>query len=267
MPLVELLAAQFLSLDELAASLAPREWYQRTALPGWAVIDVFAHLIGAELAVDGEEPPPATVDVSTFDHVLNQIGVLNERWIESMADQTPEELLHRFRQVVAARLGALAALSNDEWHAVVDSPIGPVPYWRFMQIRLFDAWMHEQDIRECLIRPGNESGRLAEAAVEEVQRMLGYVVGKRAGAAPGSTVTFELVGPVYQTIHMAVDDRAEVVDHLDTTPTTTVRLSSSLLLRLSGGRLSMLPDRLGGLEFEGDLDLARRIVAGLSFTV
>ena len=57
-----------------------------------------------------------------------------------------------------------------------------------MAIRSFDFWIHEQDIRVPLRRPGHTSGPAAELALDEVRRSFGYIVGKRAGIPDGSSV-------------------------------------------------------------------------------
>ena len=43
------------------------------------------------------------------------------------------------------------------------TPAGQDTYGRFMRIRVFDQWMHEQDIRDAVGRPGGEDGPAAEA--------------------------------------------------------------------------------------------------------
>ena len=265
--LVELLRLQFKSLDDLGSNLTPREWHASASLPGWVVFDVYAHIIGTESMLEGIELPGAMVDMSAYDHVHNEIGAFNESWIEALSGLDHIEMMDRFRAITAQRLQSLAEMSEEDYEAETDTPIGPAPYWRFMQIRVFDCWMHEQDVRESLRRPGHESGPCAEAAIDEVERALGYIIGKQVGAPPGSSVTIELTGPVKRTIHVLVDDRAKVVDHLRSRATATVSLSSSLFMRLAGGRADSLTNRLGTLSFEGDLDLAQKVVTNLAFTI
>ena len=38
------------------------------------------------------------------------------------------------------------------------TPAGPDTYGRFMRVRIFDCWMHEQDIRRAVGRPGHVEG-------------------------------------------------------------------------------------------------------------
>ena len=64
-----------------------------------------------------------------------------------------------------------------------------------MRIRTFDCWLHEQDIRDAVGRPGGEDGAAAALALDEMTSAIGYVVGKKAGAPQGSRVRFDLTGP------------------------------------------------------------------------
>ena len=267
-PLVELLRSQYKSLDYLGSSLTTREWHQGASLPGWSVFDVYAHIIGTESLLEGYELPYVKVDVASFDHVHNEIGTFNEMWAESLAHLDPAAMLDRFRRITAARLRSLDAMTDREFEAETATPIGPAPYWRFMQLRVFDCWMHEQDIREGLDRPGHESGPCAKAAVDEAERAMGYVVARRAGAPNGTLLRIELTGPVKRTIDVEVcDGRGTLVYDLDRAPTASVSMSSSLFMRLVGGRAQRLSRRLGEIDFDGDLGLAQTVVVNLAFTI
>lgn len=266
--LLEALRLQFRSLDHLGSNLTAREWHANASLPGWMVFDVYAHIIGTESTLEGESLPDVELDVDSFNHVHNEIGSFNETWIEALSGLGANAMMERFRDVTGRRLRTLAAMSSEDFEAETFTPIGPAPYWRFMQIRVFDCWMHEQDVRESLGRPGHERGPCAELAVDEVERALGYIVGKKAAAPDGSSVTLELTGPVERRIQVLVTDgRATVVPRIDGPSTTTITLSSGLLMRLVGGRTGVLTDRLGGLDFSGDLALAQRVVTNLAFTI
>jgi hypothetical protein len=105
----------------------------------------------------------------------------------------------------------LIAMSREDFDSPTQTPVGQAPYRRFMEIRVFDCWMHEQDIRQALARPGHEVGPCAEMSIDEVVRALGFIIGKQAAVPDGSTVTIDLVGPIRRTLHVAVTGRAEVV--------------------------------------------------------
>ncbi len=265
--LIDLLRAQFKSLDFLGSSLSPREWHSGASLPGWSVFDIYAHIIGTESMLEGYQLPETQLDVASFAHVNNEIGTFNETWIESLAHLGPTAMLERFRAVTNDRLESLAAMTEKDFEADTMTPIGPAPYWRFMQIRVFDCWMHEQDIREGLGRPGHESGPCARASVDEVMRAIPFIVAKKVGAPNGSSLTVNLTGPVKEKIHVVVDGRAKIVEELPGPATSVISMSSSMFMRLAGGRAEKLSPRLGTIDFGGDLALAQQVVTNLAFTI
>src|SRR5690606_2506465 len=125
-----------------------------------------------------------------------------------------------------------AGVEAESW-----TPAGRDTYGRFMRIRVMDQWMHEQDMREAVGRPGHLEALAPEAALDEVAGLLGYVVGQRAGAAAGSSVRFELTGPMSRRVDVDVTDRARVVDALAGEPDATITLPGARLMRLVGGRV------------------------------
>lgn len=260
------LVAQWASIDELLGSLPEADWATPSALPGWTVHDLVAHLIGTESMLLGKDTPPSDDDVSSLPHVHNDIAAFNERWVLAIRALTPKQALAEYRDVIAQRTAALAAMTQDDFDAPSWTPVGQGTYGRFMQIRLFDCWLHEQDIRDAVGRPGHEAGPCAEVAIDEVMGAIGYLVGKRAGAPDGSSVTIELTGPVRRSVHVAVDGRAKVVAELPGPATTTVRLGSGLFARLAGGRVSP-DDHLAEVDIQGDADLGRQLVRNLAFTI
>ncbi|MGV0775602.1 maleylpyruvate isomerase family mycothiol-dependent enzyme [Mycolicibacterium elephantis] len=252
----------------LAAGLDDAQWQAPTPLPGWSVRDVVAHLIGVESMLQGVDTPDADVDVSALEHVRNDIGAMNERWVRGLRQISPAELLERFRAVTADRREALTALSDDDWNAVTMTPAGPDSYGRFMRVRVFDCWMHEHDIRDAIGQPVADAELArpaAELALDEMTASMGFVVGKRGGAPDGARVSIELTGPLGRTINVAVAGRAQVVDDFGGgAPTSTIRLDGLLFTRLAGGRT---PLDHGAVAYGGDEAVGRRIVEHLNYVI
>ena len=257
---------QWSVLTEFLAGVSGDAWFTPTALPGWTVHDITAHLIGTESMLAGVAAPHTDIDVHALPHVRNEIGAFNERWVEGLRGRPGTEMVDLFRDVVERRRTALDAMSDEELGATTATPVGPAPYLRFMRIRVFDCWMHELDLRDALGRPGTEDGPRAAVAFEEVLGALGFVVGKKAKAPAGSSVTFELTGPAPRTVHVAVDERASVVEELPTPATTTLRLGRGLFIRLAGGRVRGV-DHSDEIEVTGDVRLGKQVVDNLAFTI
>lgn len=262
-PVIAALVGEWATLDRLLAGLPSGRWAEPSCLPGWRVTDIVAHLIGTESMLAGESAPEADVDLKSLPHVRNDVAAVNEQWVRALRDESPSAMLERFREITGRRADALGQMQQEDFDAPSWTPAGNATYARFMQIRTYDCWMHEQDLRVTLGIPGGEDGPAAEAALEEATRALGYIVGKRAAAPDGAIVALDLTGPLTRGLAVAVDGRARLVDEPPGPPTTTLRMSSSLFMRLSGGRTR---DRTG-VEVAGDRPLAERILDNLAFTI
>ena len=262
---VALLRQEWSTLADLLAGLSDEQW-SRPVLPGWDVHDVVAHVVGTERMLSGEQAPPVAPGADEPPHVHNPVGKANEQWVLSLRGRSHAELLGDLRAVTDRRLAALEAMSEEELRAPSWTPAGDADYGRFMEIRIFDCYMHEQDIRVAVGRPGHEDGPVADAALREVVLALGYIVGKRVGAPDGSRVTIALTGPIERQLHVAVDGRATLVAALDGPPTAAIALSSTLFLRLAGGRLDPASVR-DQIRRQGDPTLAERLATNLAYTI
>ena len=246
----------------LAEGLAPTDWDRPTACPGWSVKDNVSHVIGIESMLLGRPSPEDTLP-DDLPHVRNDFGRVNEVWVEAYRQRPPAEVLSELRAVIAARREALAGMDQAAFDRDSFTPAGPDTYGRFMLIRTMDIWFHDQDIREALGRPGHLEGLAPDAVLDEVSRSIGYVVGKRAGAPPGSSVRFDLTGPMARRIDVDVTDRARVVDALAGEPTVTLTVPGAHFTRLVGGR-GADPQMV---EIAGDTALGGAVVANLGFMI
>ncbi len=256
------------SLDRLLSGLSEQQWRTPTPLPGWCVHDVVAHIIGTESALHGINTPDADVDVSTLGHVRNDVGVANECWVRHLSGESGIDLQQRFRSVTDDRRKSLTDMSVDDWNAPTMTPVGPDSYGRFMRVRVFDCWMHEQDIRDGLNQPASDAelaGPAGRLVIDEMVTAMGFVVGKLGKAPDGSRVAIELTGPLARTIRVLVDGRARVVDDFGgEQPTATIRVDGLLFTRLAGGRADTAA---GAVELGGDQEVAARVVEHLNYVI
>lgn len=255
------------SLDALLSSLDEDAFAAPTACPGWSVSDVVAHITGTELMMAGEAAP--AVEVPDLAHLRNDIGRANEAWIIERRSWNPAQIVDEFRSVVDRRTSELAVLTQDDIDAASWTPAGHATLGRFLQIRVFDTWIHELDIRDAVGEAGHESGPAVRRTLAEIGNGLGFVVGKKAAAPDGSWVRIELPGPEGVAYNVVVDGRASLVDAAPPgEPTVSLTASSTDFVRCIGGRIDSvryLED--GRITLRGDEELGARVVAELAYTI
>lgn len=252
------------SIRGVVVDLSDEEWTTPTRLPGWCVRDAVAHMIGTESMLAGRDMPDVTVDEAP--HLQNDIGRFNEGWVIAHRECSGAEMIDRFDAVTTERLAALRAMSQADFDADAWTPAGQRTYGRFMQIRVFDCWMHEQDIRDALGRPGHLSGPVVDRALAEIATALGYVVGKKGGAPAGSSISLRIDGPTARRFDVVVAERAELVDEPLREPTAIIDTDLSTFAALVGGRGS-IEDAMRHVAIEGDRELGDRVARNLAFVI
>jgi uncharacterized protein (TIGR03083 family) len=262
---VEALTSVWASLDTLLSGLTEAQWREPVPVPGWDVQATVAHILGTEAMLLGVEPQ-VTVDGTAMEHVRNPIGAMNENWIASYDASSPAEMLHAFRHFTGERARILESMSDEDWNTESLTPAGPDVYGRFMRIRVFDCWTHEQDIRAALRLPGHESGPAVVSTLDEMSTAMGFVVGKRAGAPSGSSVTFDLTGVSGRQIHVYVGERAAVVPALEAPATVTLTMPVISFNRIGAGRADGV-DHRDGVKITGDGALGNAVLDAMGYTI
>jgi uncharacterized protein (TIGR03083 family) len=273
-PLISLFEDVWGDIIALCEDLTDEQWRLRTDCPGWSVQDHVAHMIGTERMLLGEQPDAGAIEGAAIEdaaHIRNDIGKANEQWIVSYRAFTGKEVLDELRAVTQRRLEALRALTSADWDREGFTPEGPGPYRVFMEIRVFDCWYHDQDIREALDRPGYLDGPVAELSIGRIPpKGLPYVVGKKAGTPPDSTVIFKVAGNtrLVAAVHVPPEGRAVLLDTAPAIAAVALIMDRRTFTRLAGGRWNGDKARTaGGLRIEGDQDLGNRIVDNMAFTI
>jgi uncharacterized protein (TIGR03083 family) len=252
---VDNLRLVFDSFGATAGGLTPEQWGQPSLCPGWAARDVVAHTTTIESALVGWRPG----DDNPFEAMP---GIARE-----LADLSDQDLLARYEAVVARRLAELATVTDELFDTPSITPVGKGTFGRFMQIRVFDLWVHERDIRVALGLAGDDGGPAAEMALDEVRSSFGFIVGKKIGMPDGSSIEVDLTGPVTARLCARVDGRAQVVDEVDD-PTVTLTTDSLTFMLLACGRID--PERPiaeGLVRWSGDEALGARAARSLAFTM
>jgi uncharacterized protein (TIGR03083 family) len=129
-----------------------------------------------------------------------------------------------------------------------------------------DAWVHEQDIRRALGKPGNQGGAAARHSLSRFVRSLPMVVGKRAKAPDGSTVTLRITGAVQADFHVATEaGRAKLVDSTSQ-PQCVINIDSEAYFAMCCGRQFWKPGD-PRVTISGDADLAGLVLSNFNVMI
>ena len=267
-PVIDTLGAVWHSISELCSDLDEGQWQASTECPGWSVQDQIAHLVGSESMFMGRPMPDHELS-EPAPHARNPVGERNEVLVDYRRSWPPEKVLEEFREVTSERLAQLRAMSDDDLGAEAMTPLGPGTLRDLVAIRAFDAWVHEQDIRRAIGRPGSLSGAGAAHSLQRCLSAMPFVVGKKAGAHEGSTVVFDVTGETSGTLVVAVrEGRAKPTSEVPDNPTVRLTMNVEAFTRLGCGRWS--PREAidnGDVRIDGDRALGERIVEQLNFMI
>ncbi len=268
--LVDVWSAACADFAALARSLSDTEWRLPTDLPGWSVGDVVAHCAALEAELAGDQPLRVEIDKSA-PHITGPRGIYTERGVVARRGRTPEQVIAEFEDAVERRTAMLAEEPLDDPDAIPAITPGRSGWsWAILlRNRPIDIWVHEQDVRRAVGKPG-DLDTIAAAHVQGVYgAALPFVVAKAAGAPPDTTVVFDITGPLtgLYAVEVAKDHRGRPLAEVPAEPSLRFTLDTETFTMLGAGRRdpSSLPVRAiaGATAPEG---LADRILSSLNVT-
>ncbi|MEU9625565.1 maleylpyruvate isomerase family mycothiol-dependent enzyme [Streptomyces luteogriseus] len=253
------------AISELVQPLAEAEWNRRTPCPGWSVRDVVSHVIGLDCEMLGDPRPIHSLPRDLF-HVTNEHQRYMEMQVDVRRHHTAPEMTSELEYVIIRRNRQLRNESRDPG-TKVRGPLGSeLTLEESMRRHAFDVWVHEQDLRTALGRPGNLDSPGALVARDVLLGELPRVVAEDAQAPRSSAIVFDVHGPVefLRTIRVDIQGRGTLETAPALGPAAALTLDWETYVRLACGRVTpeSVSDRL---KTEGDPELTAAILR--SFTV
>lgn len=247
----------------LLEDLGPEEWGADTDLPGWDVHAIAAHTAHLEAILAGA--PEETIEFEPGPHVRGLMGIYTEQGVVARRGRSPDELINEIRESATARRTALVADPPTDGHATPPTSFGGVDWdWRtLLRNRPLDVWMHEQDVRRAVGRPGNLDAPAGKHSADYLAEALPMVVAKRVAAPAGTTVVLRVAGSRPVTVRVNQEGRGVRLADPPSSPTVRLNTDRETFCCVAGGRRDA-PE--GAIGIDGDLDLGRRIIASLRVT-
>src|SRR5439155_16078699 len=186
----------------------------------------------------------------------------NEVQVDFRRSRSPAEVLEEFREVSGERIKQLRSMSDADLEGESWTPIGQGTVRDLVAIRVMDCWVHEQDIRRAIGKPGGLTGPVAEHAFGRHAQAMAFVVGKKVAPPDGTTVVFDVAD--FGEIPVIVEGRARRLDAVPDDPTVKLTMDLETFNCLSCGRgdPAALAERV---KVEGDADLGARVLENMNF--
>ena len=241
-------------VEELLLSLDETDWSRETDCPGWTVRDIAAHIAALESELAGDPGPV----IEQTDAGGSLSSAYTQAGIDERRERTPHELIDEFTDAVRRRAAQIDADPPRDPKAKPARAPGGVDWDQqtLLRNRVVDLWVHEQDIRRAVDRPGDLDTPAAEVVTETLLSALPYVIAKRAGAEPGTTVHVVLDGRQV-AFEVNGNGRCKPVDDIPAHPTVRLQMGTETLAILGAGRRDPLTVEVA---IGGDRGLGERIV-------
>jgi uncharacterized protein (TIGR03083 family) len=257
------------AISELVTPLPESEWNRPTECPGWSVRDVVSHIIGLECEMLGDPRPIHSLPRDLF-HVKDEYSRYMEVPVDVRRCHTAPEMTAELEYTIIRRSRQLRNEKRDPG-MMVRTNIGAMgkemPLERLLLMRVFDVWVHEQDLRRALGKPGNLDSPGAHITREVLLPALPKVVTKDAGAPAHSAVVFDVTGPVefMRTVRVDGEGKGSINGSPSLGPAATLTLDWETYVRLACGRVksAAVQDRV---KIEGDQHLADAILRHFAVT-
>lgn len=254
------------AISELVSPLTEGEWNRPTECPGWSVRDVVSHVIGLECEALGDPRPIHTLPRDLY-HVTDETSRYMEVQVDVRRHHTGPEMTSELEYTIIRRCRQLRNDKRPASHRVPSPVFGEMPLETFLRLRTFDVWVHEQDIRRALRKPGNLDSAAAHISRDMMLAGLPKVVAKKAAVPPRSAVVFDINGPLefLRTVRVDEEGVGSVSSSPSLGPVVTFTTDWETYSRLACGRVK--PRRVADrLKIEGDQETADRILANFSIT-
>ena len=249
----------------VTAGLSDEEWNAPTGCPGWSVRDVLAHLVAIEEQLAG----PAAAELEAPAAAGREVTpAWTARGVDKRRGEPASELVADFDAALNAREAQLEQElpDADQNGAPPYVPAGLDWNWEtLLRNRTIDMWVHSQDIRRAIGRPGGMDNLGAAITMAAFTAALPFVVGKKVRPPVGTSVVWEVSGAHRASTAVGVDDtrRAVRLTEVPAEPTCRLTMDSDTFAALAAGRVDPATAQVA---VAGDTELGARILVAMAIT-
>lgn len=253
-----LFAAERQALLDLLRSLDPADWGRPTICPGWDVRDLTAHILNDYLRrLSGSRDGHRGAVFAEDESLPSYLARVNDEFVRAMRQCSPAAMIDLLAHLgpqldavwASVDLAGVAAL-NVSW-----AGRGTSPAWLDIAREFTEYWVHQQQIRDAVSRPGADEVELQHAVL--VAFLHAVPVALQDHKRPhGTAIRFEITGPAGGRWSVVSDGTGwDLTGELAEDPAASVRLDQDTLWRLASRGITVEEGRRRA-ELHGDRELA-----------
>lgn len=240
--------ASFLDLLE---GLTAEEW-AAPALPGWSVQDVVAHVLHDHVRRLAATRDGHRVALPPGGSLPERLDAANEAFV-AVARQVSPRLLIDLLVHLGPQLDTLWA--GQDLHARADADVswasaGACPRWLDLARELTELWVHEQQVRDAVRRPGGDRPHLLAPVVDTFARALPFSL-RQVERPVGTRARLSVTGPAGGTWDAVRKEGRWTPGPVQGLPDAEVVLDPDTFWRLAARRLGPA-DARDRAEVRGD---------------
>ncbi|GHF11612.1 hypothetical protein GCM10017786_51770 [Amycolatopsis deserti] len=163
----------------LLESLSAQEWSAPTVCPGWTVHDIAGHILNDYMRrLSGSRDGFAGAKFANDETLPAYLARVNDEFVRAMRQCSPQ-LIVQLLTVLGPELDRLWATFDLTAPAALDvswAGDGPSPAWLDIAREYTEFWVHQQQIRDAVGRPGADQLELAGPVLDAFMRALPHTL-------------------------------------------------------------------------------------------
>ncbi len=251
----------------LLSQLQDEEWHKPTVCPGWSVKDIVLHLLGDDVgrlsrnrdAFDDSTLMNNSPTLRSWDDLVAYLNERNELWVQatrrmsnrvvcSFLALTGEEIYQYFSSLDLYALGEPVSWAGPD----------PAPVWLDIAREYTERWVHQQQIRDAVGRPGLKDRYFFAPVLETFVRALPHTF-REIHATDGTLIHLVISGEAGDEWYLQREQERWILGKSSTSPAeTTVVLDQEHAWRLFTKGIGK-DEAFQRASFNGNEMLARKV--------
>ncbi len=267
---VELFPEERRLLLQLFSELSETDWNKPTACEGWSVRDIGLHLLGDDMGYlsrkrdNFKDVREQSNRVTDWQSLVRAVNSMNSGWVTATRRISPRmlhDLLSLTGQQFYEYIGSLDQMriaGSVSWAGP-----DPAPVWLDTAREYTERWLHQQQIREAVNKPGLKEYRLFSPVIDTFMRALPHTY--REVLSPNRTVVKAVVtgdsGGVWYLLRQ--ERKWLLCTEVDVLPSATVTIDQETCWKLFTKGINK-EDVRQKVSVEGDTVLGEKVLDTVS---